>query len=111
MYSHAAGFGALAAAGVIVNSNDETVEVQGESQNYEPLRANIADVDHPGNVLAAIGGVLTSYGLVNIFLGAPHCADREIGTSYCLGVFTPAVLRQVFIRDTVLSSANSGIRR
>ena len=53
-------------------------------------RESIADIDHPGNVAATIGGVISAYGVVNIIMGAPEC-DRQ-GAAYCTGVFAPAVI-------------------
>lgn len=51
-------------------------------------RDTITDIDHPGNVAATIGGILTGYGIVNIIAGAGDC-DRY-GGAYCTGVFLPA---------------------
>jgi len=68
-----------------------------DSENYylEPSRGRVVtvprdtvrDIDHPGNVAAAIGGGVAAYGVVNIAVGAPNC-KRE-GDAYCVGVFTP----------------------
>lgn len=53
-------------------------------------RSDISDIDHPGNVAAVIGGLLSTYGAVNIAAGAPRCAEG--GGAYCTGVFLPAAV-------------------
>lgn len=53
-------------------------------------RDNIEDIDHPGNVAATIGSILTAYGVLNIFAGASDCDTR--GAVYCTGVFLPAAI-------------------
>jgi hypothetical protein len=66
-----------------------TVENNGETTTIE--RSAIRDIDHPGNVALTIGAILAAYGVANIAVGAPKC-DTE-GTAFCIGVFTPAVIR------------------
>jgi len=53
-------------------------------------KSDIVDIDHPGNVAATIGGVVTAYGIANIAVGAPEC-DKG-GPAYCVGVFLPATI-------------------
>lgn len=52
--------------------------------------AEIDDIDHPGNGAAVAGGVLTTYGVINIAVGVPHCDEQ--GAAFCLGVFLPAAV-------------------
>jgi len=53
-------------------------------------RETITDIDHPGNVAATIGAIVTGYGIANIAMGAGDC-DRG-GAAYCTGVFLPAAI-------------------
>lgn len=53
-------------------------------------RQDIVDIDHPGNVAATIGGILTGYGIANIIVGVPQCDTQ--GAAYCTGVFLPAAI-------------------
>ncbi len=53
-------------------------------------RQDVVDIDHPGNVAATIGGVLSGYGVANIIVGARQCDTQ--GAAYCTGVFLPAAL-------------------
>jgi hypothetical protein len=74
----------------IISSDEENVYVRSASGTQPIPRREIADVDHPGNVAAVIGGVVAVYGAANIAVGAPQC--DEGGPAYCVGVFTPAVI-------------------
>lgn len=74
----------------IIAGNETTVHVEGRGGSQAVDRAEIADVDHPGNVAAVIGGVVTAYGVANIAVGAPQCSKE--GAAYCVGVFTPAIV-------------------
>jgi hypothetical protein len=51
-------------------------------------RADITDIDHPGNATAVAGVLLGAYGAVNIALRAQDC--ERGGAAYCTGVFLPA---------------------
>jgi len=53
-------------------------------------RSDISDIDHPGNVAAVIGGLVSAYGALNIAVGAPRCGEG--GGAYCTGVFLPAAI-------------------
>jgi hypothetical protein len=53
-------------------------------------RSDISDIDHPGNVAAVLGGLVSAYGAVNIASGASGCAEG--GGAYCTGVFLPAAV-------------------
>jgi len=78
-------------------------------------RGEITDIDHPGNVAAAIGGGIAGYGAVNIAFAADGC-DSE-GTAFCIGVFTPAVVGVslltygLIIYGSSVSAADSGDMR
>jgi hypothetical protein len=47
-------------------------------------RAEIRDIDHPGNVLALAGMPILALGIANL-AGAWSCADREPTDSFCFG--------------------------
>lgn len=53
-------------------------------------RSEIKDIDHPGNVAATLGVLLTALGVLDIVFGASSCKDK--GTAFCVGVFAPSVL-------------------
>ncbi|MFL5348715.1 MAG: hypothetical protein ACJ8AT_28295 [Hyalangium sp.] len=53
-------------------------------------RSEITDIDHPGNGVAVVGGLLSAYGGLNIAAGAPKCSEN--GGAYCTGVFLPAAI-------------------
>jgi len=53
-------------------------------------KSEVANIDHPGNVAAFIGAALSTYGMVNIALGASTC--RSVGGAFCAGVFAPAAI-------------------
>lgn len=56
-------------------------------------RQSIHDIDHPGNVAATIGGILTAYGVANIAVGAPqYCTGYQASGAGCTGVFLPATI-------------------
>jgi hypothetical protein len=76
----------------IVGSDPKNLylEVPGTYDTRSIGRSDITDIDHPGNVAAVIGGIVTGYGIANIAIGAPDC-DRK-GAAYCTGVFLPAAI-------------------
>jgi hypothetical protein len=75
----------------IQRSTPGAVVVKTESgQEVSISRSEISDIDHPGNVAAVIGGLLSAYGAANIAVGAPQCSTQ--GGAYCSGVFLPAAL-------------------
>lgn len=76
--------------GKIVRADDETIYLDDGGESIGVRRGEVAEIDHPGNVLATIGALITAYGLYNIMVAAPHCS-RE-GNAYCLGVFAPAAV-------------------
>jgi hypothetical protein len=51
-------------------------------------RSEITDIDHPGNAIAVLGGLVGAYGALNIAVGAPTCSDTS--AAYCVGVALPA---------------------
>jgi hypothetical protein len=76
--------------GEIVGSSHYSVFVDTDHGEVAVPRSQISDIDHPGNVAATIGLILTSYGVLNIAIGAPKC-DKE-GAAFCTGVFAPAAI-------------------
>lgn len=75
----------------IVGSDPHTIYVKTEGgTTMSVARDSITEIDHPGNVAATIGGIVTGYGIVNIASGASDC-DRY-GAAYCTGVFLPAAI-------------------
>jgi hypothetical protein len=43
------------------------------------LRRDIRDVDHPGNVLAVVGGILTAMGVIDLSTFGPMCVRGTFG--------------------------------
>jgi hypothetical protein len=76
--------------GKIVSADDGMLQVETRAGNHSIPLQNVTDIDHPGNVAATIGTLLTGYGVANIALGAPNC--ERGGAAYCLGVFLPATI-------------------
>jgi hypothetical protein len=72
----------------IVRSDKDEVYVETTSGEAMTVpRGEIKDVDHPGNVAATIGALVTAYGVANVAVGLSEC-DHQ-GAAYCAGVFTP----------------------
>jgi hypothetical protein len=65
------------------------VETNGGSE-VSISRGDISDIDHPGNAAAIVGALLSTYGAINIGVGASKC--DEGGGAYCTGVFLPAAI-------------------
>jgi hypothetical protein len=82
--------GAPAVNGTIVSSDARAIYVETQGETFPVDRQSISDIDHPGNVAAVIGGIVSAYGVANIAIGAPDC-DRG-GAAYCTGVFLPAAI-------------------
>jgi hypothetical protein len=74
----------------IIRSDNDSHFVRTEGGSFEIPRSSVSDIDHPGNVAATIGAIITGYGIVNIGVGLPDC-DRR-GAAYCVGVFLPAAI-------------------
>jgi hypothetical protein len=68
------------------DSSDVYIETRSGVSDTVP-RSEITDIDHPGNVAATIGALVTAYGGANIAVGLPQC-DKQ-GSAYCAGVFMP----------------------
>lgn len=82
--------GAPTIEGRIVESDENMIYVE-TKQGVTPIdRASISDIDHPGNVAAVIGAVVSAYGAANIAVGVPQCSDQ--GPAFCVGVFAPAAI-------------------
>ncbi len=80
----------LQSQGRITGSNKNNVYVESENGGVRAIsRANIEDIDHPGNVAAGFGLAVTAYGIANIAVGAPQYCDGRAYLS-CAGVFLPA---------------------
>jgi len=77
--------------GEIVGGDQREVIIEFASGRRRAIdRQDITDVDHPGNVAATIGTILTAYGGLNIMLGASRCNSKE--PAFCAGLFAPAVV-------------------
>ncbi len=91
--------------GRITGGDSDSVFVESASQegtsHLAVPRAEITDIDHPGNVAATLGGILSAYGTANAAVGAPGC-DQRGGGAFCVGVFLPlAIGIPVFIYGLV----------
>lgn len=65
------------------------VETNGGSE-VSISRSDISDIDHPGNAVAVVGGLLSTYGAINIATGVSKCGEG--GGAFCAGVFLPAAV-------------------
>lgn len=74
----------------IAGSDARAVYIETDGVQSPVARDEISDIDHPGNVAATIGTIVTGYGIANIAVGAENC-ERE-GAAYCTGVFLPAAI-------------------
>lgn len=74
--------------GQIVSSNrrELTLHLGDETRDVKIAREDVGDIDHPGNVLAVIGGLVTAGGLADLLLFSPLC---DVGAGYCVGLATP----------------------
>jgi hypothetical protein len=76
--------------GTIVGSSRNFIEVKQESGGRVKsiARDDIADIDHPGNVLALAGSLLLAFGVVTLAAwGLGDCENRALGG--CAGLYTP----------------------
>ncbi|MCP3138193.1 hypothetical protein [Pyxidicoccus xibeiensis] len=71
------------------DSNSLFVKTGGGAEAVIP-RAQVADIDHPGNGTAVFGGLLSAYGALNIVAGMETCGEQ--GGAYCVGTFLPAAI-------------------
>lgn len=77
----------------IQSSDPENLFVRAGTGVEVPIpREEISEVDHPGNVVAVIGGVLSAYGAINIARGGGTCGRAEMAVAACLGVFLPGTI-------------------
>jgi hypothetical protein len=77
--------------GEIQRGDQDTLVVETNAGNTLRIpKSEISDIDHPGNVVGVIGGIVSAYGLANIAVGWSTCAER--GGAYCAGTFAPAAL-------------------
>jgi hypothetical protein len=74
----------------IVGSDARAIFIETDGVRSPVARDEISDIDHPGNVAATIGTIVTGYGIANIALGAENC--ERGGAAYCTGVFLPAMI-------------------
>lgn len=76
----------------IVRSDQRSlfVKTSAEGQEIAIPRANVSEIDHPGNGMAVFGALLTAYGAMNIAAGAGTCS--EVGGAYCVGTVLPAAV-------------------
>ncbi len=91
----------------IVGSDEKQlfIETQGLGDTNTIPRNEVTDIDHPGNVAAIIGGVVSAYGVVNIAVGASQCDSQ--GAAYCTGVFLPAAIGLPIMISGIIRWADS----
>jgi hypothetical protein len=75
-------------AKILGSEQDKLIVKTAEGAEVPIARSEITDIDHPGNAAAAVGGVLSAYGALNIAAGIPKCSE-ELGAS-CPFIFVPA---------------------
>jgi hypothetical protein len=78
----------------VLGGSPTTIFVKNEAgKEYEIPRSDISSIDYPGNVHTAAGAVLAGYGVLNIAVGLPMCAEqKENQGAFCAGVFLPALV-------------------
>jgi hypothetical protein len=77
--------------GKIVGNGETRMYVETTSGDRVGVyHADIESIDHPGNVAAVVGSVLTLYGLYSAGVGLRHCDDR--GAAFCTRVIAPAAI-------------------
>ncbi len=74
----------------ILRTSGEELVIESRSGESTLRKDEITDIDHPGNVVLLIGGLIGAYGIANIIVGMPQC-EKE-GGAFCVGVFTPAAI-------------------
>ncbi len=99
--------GAPEVDGKVVTSDSQTIYVETDGRTSPIARQSVTDIDHPGNVAAIVGGMVTAYGAANIVIGAPDCNRGEV--AYCTGVFLPAALGAPMLLWGVATWARSKI--
>ncbi|HRI66881.1 MAG TPA: hypothetical protein PK156_21690 [Polyangium sp.] len=72
----------------IVGSDERAIFLDTHGSTIPVDRDEITDIDHPGNVAATIGGIVTAYGIANIVMGASDCERK--GGATCVGMVLPA---------------------
>jgi hypothetical protein len=78
----------------VLGGSPSTLFVQNDAGKlYEIPRADIESIDYPGNVHTAIGAGVLGYGVINIAVGLPACAEeKQQQAALCAGVFLPALV-------------------
>jgi hypothetical protein len=77
----------------IQRSDPDNLVVETETGAEVPIpRSEVSDIDHPGNVVAVIGGVLTAYGVNVIVAKVGTCGEQKMPGAACVGTFWPAAV-------------------
>jgi len=74
----------------ITQSDHDRLLLQDAGDVVSVSRGDIKSIDHPGNGIATLGGILAVYGAFNIALGVSKCGEK--GAAFCTGVFLPVVI-------------------
>jgi hypothetical protein len=74
----------------IVGGDAENVYVGPADEPEAIRRADIKDIDYPGDGATVAGAIASAYGVVNIAVGAPQCDAK--GAAFCTGVFAPLAI-------------------
>jgi hypothetical protein len=72
------------------SDRDNLVVTTNTGHKLRVPRSEVSDIDHPGNVSAVIGSVLSVYGAVNIVGGMSTCV--RVGGAFCAGMVAPAAI-------------------
>jgi hypothetical protein len=77
----------------ILGGSPGSVYLAGDGHTrFTMRRDDVREVDHPGNVLIAIGSVLTAIGGLRIAAGDSRCEDfAQSGDRYCIAMGAPAL--------------------
>ena len=83
---------------ITAGSPDSIVFESDAGLSYASPRAEVHEIDHPGNVAATLGGIVLGHGLLSIGVAMDECRNDERFTDegeqagFCTGIFAPAVV-------------------
>lgn len=72
-------------------------------------RAEVTDIDHPGNAIAIVGALLGAQGAVSIAAGHGSCGKLtgSMSAAYCVGTYLPAAIGGAMLVWGLATWANS----
>jgi hypothetical protein len=77
----------------IQRSDQDNLFFETETGAEVPIpRSEVTEIDHPGNVVAVVGGLLSAYGATVIVEKLSTCSDQELPGAACTGALWPATV-------------------